>query len=73
MKYLLTSNKCPHCKQVKKKLKKQLENGTVKELSIDEDSKNSDQAFDLIDQVDIRALPTLIECDSENKCNIVDL
>ena len=37
MKYLFTSKECPHCKTAKKKFKKQLKSGEIKEVSADTD------------------------------------
>ncbi len=67
MKYLFTSNRCPHCKSAKKKFKKQLQSGEMKELPIE-----TDKGFKLAEKLNIRAIPTLVECnDKLKKCKVL--
>ncbi len=67
MKYLFTSNRCPHCKAAKKKFKKQLQKGEIKEMSAD-----TDKGFKLAEKLGIRAIPTLVECDDKLKrCKVL--
>ena len=67
MKYLFTSKSCPHCKTAKKKFKKQLASGEIKEMSAD-----TDKGFKLAEKLNVRALPTLVECDDKlKKCKVL--
>lgn len=54
--YLLTSDSCQGCEAAKKKLTKELADGTVKELNIDKDP----EAATVISALDIRAVPELV-------------
>lgn len=68
MKYLITSEKCPHCKKAKEKFKEQLEKGEIEELPV-----NEEKGFELAEKLNVRSIPTLVECDDkENKCRILD-
>ena len=67
MKYLFTSDSCPHCKGAKKKFKKQLKSGEIKELPVD-----TDKGFRLAEKLNVRSIPTLVECDDKLKrCKVL--
>ena len=67
MKILITGPACPHCHNLKEKLKDKIEKGEVIEKSID-----TDEGADLVLKYNILKLPTLLECDEKEKvCKIV--
>lgn len=66
MKFLLTSNGCPHCKKAKEKFKEQLKKGEIEELPV-----NEGKGFELAEKLNVRVIPTLVECE-EDKCKILD-
>jgi len=54
--YLLTSDSCPACQEVKKRFEKELAQGIIKELNIDRDP----EAAVVISALDIRGVPELV-------------
>ncbi len=67
-KYLITGSSCAHCHRKKEKLKEQLASGEIIEKPIE-----TDDGIDLAVKFNIDRLPTLLECDAEQKtCEIIE-
>ena len=70
-KYLVTSDRCPHCLTAKEKLKKFLESGEIEELTI-----KTDDDFKVATEMGIHAVPTLLKCKIDGKkmeCEHIDI
>ena len=72
-KYLVTSERCPHCSTAKEMLKKFLESGEIEELLI-----KTDDDIKVAMEMGIHAVPTLLRCKIDNKnkkmeCEHIDI
>lgn len=66
VKYLLTSKACQHCAEAKQQLKNEIKSGEVKVVDI-----NSSAGLKLIRDLDLKAIPKLIEC-AEDGCAVIE-
>ena len=56
--YLLTTDDCPGCTQVKESLKAQIESGEIQVVTV-----NTDSDFDFAEKLGIENYPSLVVCE----------
>lgn len=65
--YVLTSDQCPACRELKKELEEDLAKGLIKEIKIE-----TEEGQKIADKLNIREIPTFILKDGKKVCKLSD-